>query len=160
MDCTLVLPKSTVEPPSGIAVSRHLNGMGRTAFDCARHGVGAARSRPSHVTAEAPSNHLFHAATLVESKGISIYIIQSSWPALSGQVGHRCGALTGQFLPRALRAGGGGPTSSGSTLGSSLPQAVPLELPPPWRSPEDRPHDGGLCPALLLVQPWGFPVHR
>lgn len=40
------------------------------------------------------------------------------------------------------------------------PQAVPVELPAAGRGPEDWPDDGGVCPALLSVQPRGVPVHR
>lgn len=39
-------------------------------------------------------------------------------------------------------------------------QTVPVELSATWWSSEDRPHDGGICSALLSVQPWCFPVHR
>lgn len=39
-------------------------------------------------------------------------------------------------------------------------QAVSLEFPITGRSPKDRPHDGGVCSALLSVQPRCFPVNR
>lgn len=35
-----------------------------------------------------------------------------------------------------------------------------MELPLAGRSPEDRPYDGGVCLALLPVQPWSVPVDR
>lgn len=39
-------------------------------------------------------------------------------------------------------------------------QTVSLELPITGGSPKDRPHDGGVCSALLSVQPRCFPVNR
>lgn len=39
-------------------------------------------------------------------------------------------------------------------------KAIPVEFPVTWWSPEDWPHDGGFCTALLSVQPWCLSVHR
>lgn len=48
----------------------------------------------------------------------------------------------------------------GAQPDTSLLQAVSVELPLAGRSPEDRPYDGGVCLALLPVQPWSVPVDR
>lgn len=52
------------------------------------------------------------------------------------------------------------PQSLNTTLFNVPLQAVPVELQASWRSPENRPHDGGVRLQVLPVQPWRLPVHR
>lgn len=39
-------------------------------------------------------------------------------------------------------------------------KTILVEFPVTWWSPEDRPHDGGFCSALLSVQHWCLSVYR